>query len=229
MSGCADDKQLKEPKEGSGESRFSTGSLCVKMEEFMSEELFFPVLETVRLTLKPLVIDDAGSLLEIFSDSEVMRYWHTAPWETIQDSLDFINESNGSMQDQESLVLGVYLKSTGELAGKCMLFSYDKESKRAEIGFGLGRSFWGRGYIHEAGEALIQYGFNSLGLRRIEAEIDPDNQSSAKALGKLGFSREGLLRQRWEVNGIVSDSALYGRLVSDRPEPHNQAIHEASA
>ncbi|MBD3896885.1 GNAT family N-acetyltransferase [Halomonas sp. ML-15] len=182
----------------------------------MSEELFFPVIETERLSLRPLVTDDSERLLEIFSDQEVMRYWNTAPWTTIQDSLDFIDESNESMRRQESLVLGVYLKSTGELAGKCMLFSYDKASKRAEIGFGLGRSCWGKGYINEAGEALIQYGFNSLGLRRIEAEIDPDNRASAKALEKLGFTQEGLLRQRWEINGVVSDSALYGRLVSDR-------------
>ncbi|HCR97754.1 MULTISPECIES: GNAT family N-acetyltransferase [Halomonas] len=183
----------------------------------MAQKLFFPVIETERLTIKPLVTDDADSLLEIFADPEVMRYWHTAPWATIQDSLEFINDSHDSMQRQESLVLGVYLKSTGELAGKCMLFSYDKESKRAEIGFGLGRSCWGKGYVSEAGEALIQYGFSSLGLRRIEAEIDPDNQSSAKALENLGFSQEGLLRQRWEVNGVVSDSAMYGRLISDRP------------
>lgn len=195
----------------------------------MSQELFFPVIETERLILKPLVTDDSGSLLEIFSDPEVMRYWNTAPWTIIQDSLDFINESNDSMQRQESLVLGVYLKSTGELAGKCMLFNYDKESKRAEIGFGLGRSCWGKGYIGEAGEVLIQYGFSSLGLRRIEAEIDPDNQSSAKALEKLGFFQEGLLRQRWEVNGIVSDSAMYGRLVSDHPASHNQAMRAPSA
>lgn len=187
----------------------------------MSQELFFPVIETERLILRPLVIDDSDSLLKIFSDPEVMRYWNTAPWATVQDSLDFIDESNGLMQRQESLILGVYLKPTCELAGKCMLFSYDKESKRAEIGFGLGRDYWGKGYINEAGEALIQYGFNSLGLRRIEAEIDPNNQSSAKALEKLSFSREGLLRQRWEVNGIVSDSAMYGRLVSDRPVQHN--------
>ncbi|MCU8035719.1 MULTISPECIES: GNAT family N-acetyltransferase [unclassified Shewanella] len=195
----------------------------------MPKELFFPVIETERLTLKPLAIDYSVSLLEIFSDPEVMRYWNTAPWTTIQNAIDFINESNDSMRRQESLILGVYLKSTGELAGKCMLFSYDKESKRAEIGFGLSRSFWGKGYIREAGEALIRYGFNSLGLRRIEAEIDPDNQSSAKALEKLGFSREGLLRQRWEVNGIVSDSAMYGRLVSDHPAQHNQAMHATSA
>ncbi|WP_338402081.1 GNAT family protein [Shewanella algae] len=69
--------------------------------------------------------------------------------------------------------------------------------------------------MQEAGEALIDYGFNILKLRRIEAEIDPGNSASAKALDKLGFIREGLLRQRWQINGVISDSALYGRLVSD--------------
>lgn len=186
----------------------------------MSQELFFPVIETERLTLKPLAIDDSASLLTIFSDSEVMRYWNTAPWSTIEDALDFIHQSSASMQRQEGLTLGVYVKASGKLVGKCMLFSYDQESKRAELGFGLGRSAWGKGYIQEAGEALIQYGFYSLGIRRIEAEIDPDNHASAKALEKLGFTREGLLRQRWEINGIVSDSALYGRLVSDPARPH---------
>lgn len=87
----------------------------------------------------------------------------------IQDAYDFVDSSNSAMLRQESLVLGAYLKSTGELAGKCMLFSYDKDSKRAEIGFGLRRPGWGKGYINEAGEALIQYGFATLGLRRIEA------------------------------------------------------------
>ena len=182
----------------------------------MSKELFFPVIETERLTLRPLETNDAVSLLAIFSDPEVMKYWNTAPWTGVQDADNFISASNDSMLRQASLVLGIYAKSTGELAGKCMLFSYDKESKRAEIGFGLSRTYWGEGYIGEAGEALIQYGFKSLGLRRIEAEIDPDNHASAKALEKLGFAQEGLLRQRWEIGGVVSDSALYGRLASDR-------------
>lgn len=181
----------------------------------MSEALFCPVIETTRLILKPLVVDDAESLLAIFSDPEVMRYWNTAPWVKIQDAYDFVDKSNTAMLRQESLVLGVYLKSTAELIGKCMLFSYDRISKRAEIGFGLSRYSWGKGYISEAGEALIQYGFTALCLRRIEAEIDPDNRASAKALEALGFQQEGLLRQRWEINGVVSDSALYGRLASD--------------
>ena len=86
----------------------------------MSKELFFPVVETERLELRPIAIEDADSLLGIFSDPEVMRYWNTAPWETVQDAIDFIDASNDSMRRQTSLVLGVYLKSTGELAGKCM-------------------------------------------------------------------------------------------------------------
>ncbi|MDP4534734.1 GNAT family N-acetyltransferase [Alkalimonas collagenimarina] len=181
----------------------------------MSDRLFFPVIETERLALKPLVKEDAAKLLGIFSDPEVMQYWNTAPWSKMEDALDFIQHCEDAMRRQESLVLGIFLKSTAELVGKCMLFSFHRESRRAEIGFGLCRSCWGKGYIYEAGQALIHYGFDSLGLRRLEAEIDPANKASAKALQKLGFAQEGLLRQRWEVDGVVSDSALYGRLVTD--------------
>ncbi|MFC6634072.1 GNAT family N-acetyltransferase [Microbulbifer taiwanensis] len=178
--------------------------------------------------MKPLTTDDSESRLKIFSDPEVMRYWNTAPWVGTQDARDFANDSNNSMLRKESLVLGVYLSSIGELAGKCMLFDHDEESKRAEIGFGLDRRCWAKGYISEAGEGLIQYGFNSLGLRRVEAESDPDNQASARSLEKLGFYQKGLLRQRWEINGNVTDSALYRRLAIDPSPQHKRAMHATS-
>ncbi|GAB1047593.1 GNAT family N-acetyltransferase [Shewanella algae] len=181
----------------------------------MSSSLFAPTLETSRLRLRPLQVQDADALLAIFSDPEVMKYWNTAPWTHSSDALDFISAAKQGMTRQEGITLGIFQRDTCELLGKCMLFSYDSGSKRAEIGFGLGKAAWGKGYIQEAGEALIDYGFNTLKLRRIEAEIDPGNNASAKALDKLGFIREGLLRQRWQINGVISDSALYGRLVSD--------------
>ena len=96
-----------------------------------------------------------------------------------------------------------------------MLFNYDKESKRAEIGFGISQRYWGKGIVSEAGAALIKFAFNTLGLRRIEAEIDPKNVSSANVLERMGFIKEGLLRQRWEVSSVISDSALYGLLAED--------------
>ncbi|GAA5646803.1 MULTISPECIES: GNAT family N-acetyltransferase [Vibrio] len=179
------------------------------------KELFFPSLETERLVLRPLDMGDAEPLFAIFSDDEVMRYWNSPPWQTIDDSKAFIQASHSAMVSGESLTLGMYLKSNEQLVGKCMLFSYSAHSRRAEIGFGLGKANWGQGYVREAANALIEYGFGQLSLRRIEAEIDPLNTSSANALEKLGFVQEGMLRQRWEIDGVISDSALYGLLASD--------------
>lgn len=69
--------------------------------------------------------------------------------------------------------------------------------------------------MDEALRALVDYGFGPLDLNRIEADIDPRNEASARSLERLGFVREGLLRQRWIVDGVVSDSALYGLLTQD--------------
>jgi RimJ/RimL family protein N-acetyltransferase len=71
--------------------------------------------------------------------------------------------------------------------------------------------------MSEAAHAVIDHGFNTVGLRRLEADIDPRNLGSAKLLERLGFVREGLLRERWVVGDEISDSALYGLLKRDRP------------
>lgn len=86
-------------------------------------DAFFPAIETERLVLRPLALCDSEPLLSIFSDAEVMKYWNTPPWTSIQNAVDFINDSKDSMQRQASLTLGIYLKTTDELVGKCMLFN----------------------------------------------------------------------------------------------------------
>lgn len=173
-------------------------------------------IETERLILKALTDDDANSLFSIFSDPIVMKYWNTEAWREVSQAHEFITSSTRAMSENSSLTLGVFLKDSNTLIGKIMLFSIDNESKRAEIGFGISRDFWGKGIVAEAANALIDYAFNKLNLRRIEAEIDPDNNASAKALTRLGFVQEGLLRQRWEINGVISDSAMYGLLAKDK-------------
>ncbi|MBE4146279.1 GNAT family N-acetyltransferase [Vibrio parahaemolyticus] len=169
-------------------------------------------IETERLILRALVAEDAGYLFSIFSDNEVMKYWNTEPWVSVDEAKTFITNSVRAMDSNTEVILGIYLKSTGQLLGKIMLFSFAKESRRAEIGFGVSRDCWGKGIVLEAGSALIEHAFHTLKLRRIEAEIDPDNIASGKTLERLGFVKEGYLRQRWEVNGVVSDSAIYGLL-----------------
>ena len=91
-----------------------------------------------------------------------------------------------------------------------MLFQIHSESKRAEIGFGISKDYWGQGIVYELGVALIRYGFENLNLNRIEAEIDPDNIGSGKVLEKLGFIKEGYFHERWIIDGKKSDSEFYG-------------------
>ncbi|CCN70848.1 GNAT family N-acetyltransferase [Vibrio nigripulchritudo] len=172
-------------------------------------------IETERLILRALSENDAQDLYNIFSVHQVMKYWNCAPWDGLDVATQFIKTSRESMNNNKELTLGIYLKDSGNLLGKITLFNLEQESRRAEIGFGISRNFWGKGVVFEAASALIEYAFNSLELRRIEAEIDPLNVASGNALERLGFVKEGLLRQRWEIGGVVSDSALFGLLAGE--------------
>ena len=98
------------------------------------------------------------------------------------------------------------------MLGHTALFNFNEQSGRADIGYGLARAHWGQGVMNEALTAIVDYGFGPLGLRRLEADIDPRNLASLRALERLGFEREGLLRERWVVADEISDSVLMGLL-----------------
>jgi RimJ/RimL family protein N-acetyltransferase len=168
-------------------------------------------LRTSRLTLRPLRDGDEGALFAIYSDPKVMRYWSTPPWPNLDAARAMISRDIATM-DKEYLRLGIELAHGSALVGTCALFDINATCRRAEVGYALASTAWGNGYMHEALTALLQYGFEGLNLNRVEADIDPRNDSSAKSLLRLGFSKEGDLRERWIVDGEVSDTALFGLL-----------------
>jgi len=173
------------------------------------------VLATARLRMRPLRPGDAQQLFAIYSDAEFMRYWSSEPWQSIDRATQLIENDMAELARGEHLRLGVFLSASGNLAGTCSLFHFNEQSRRAEIGYGIARPHWRHGYMVEAVSALIDFAFSDLGLHRLEADIDPHNLASARSLGKLGFTREGLLRERWIVGGQLSDSALYGLLARE--------------
>jgi RimJ/RimL family protein N-acetyltransferase len=140
-----------------------------------------------------------------------MRYWSTPPWTSSEPGIAMIR-SDSAQATNDHLRLGIELSQGESLIGTCTLFNINFKCRRAEVGYGLGASAWGKGYMREALLALIDYGFRELNLNRIEADIDPRNAASAKTLGRLGFAQEGLLRERWIVGDEVSDTAFYGLL-----------------
>jgi len=124
-------------------------------------------------------------------------------------------------RDMKAMALGERIRFGVEriadhvLIGICTLFNLSEECRSAEIGYGLHSSAWGNGYMNEALVALLTYGFSQLDLNRVEADIDPRNIDSARSLERIGFLKEGHLRESCVVNGAITDSARYGLLRSD--------------
>ncbi|HVZ45371.1 MAG TPA: GNAT family N-acetyltransferase [Ramlibacter sp.] len=180
------------------------------MKSFSGLRLLAP-----RIELRPLVAGDEPALFSIFSDREVMRYWSTVPWQSMDFAERFVRTDIDAMARGEHLRLGIVRREDDALLGMCTLFDFVEACRRCQVGYGLARSAWGKGYVHEALVQLLDYGFAELSLNRVEADIDPRNGRSARSLQRLGFRKEGHLRERWIVDGEVSDSELYGLLLSD--------------
>ena len=172
-------------------------------------------ISTARLLLRPLRESDAGAMLGICSDHRVMRYWSTKPWESIEQAHAMIDRNLKAMAAGSNLTLGLERTQDGALIGTCTLFAISQECRRAEVGYIMASQAWGNAYMDEALRALLNFGFNELKLNRVEADVDPRNEASAKSLQRLGFVKEGYLRERWIVGNEVSDTVLYGLLHRD--------------
>lgn len=173
------------------------------------------ILNTERLILRFLDEGDAAALYAIHSEPQAMRYWSCAPWTAIGQAQDMIAATRAGYRDGSILRFGLEAKATGELIGTATLYAFDRPNRRCDIGYILAPRHWGHGYMPEALTALIEHGFGALNLHRIEADLHPSNDASASILRRLHFRLEGLLRERWFVNGELSDSAMYGLLRQD--------------
>lgn len=172
-------------------------------------------LRTQRLHLRPLETGDVARLFEIHSDPVFMRYWSSPPWKDDEEGRRMVLEDRRGLKRGEHLRLGIVRRKDDLLIGACVLFRFDRQNRRAELGYGIAREWWRMGYMTEGVGALVAFAFDHLKLHRLEADIHPGNIASARSLEKLGFLREGYLRERWFVAGEVSDSAIYGLLASD--------------
>lgn len=186
-------------------------------------------LETPRLLLRPLTPADAPALFAISGDPQVARYLSRPAWKDISLAHESIARDIKGMAAGEYLRLGIVRREDDTLIGDCCLFSFNTQCRRAELGYSQLRSAWGNGYVNEALRALVSLAFGELGLNRIEADIDPRNEASARSLLRLGFKHEGYLRERWIVDGEISDTGLYGLLRSDWLRGHGGASASSAA
>lgn len=169
-------------------------------------------IPTERLCLRVLGDGDLPAIFGIFSHAEVARYWSRPPMAALAEAEEWLAKTREAHRTGGALQLGIERKADRSILGTCTLWGIHTESRRAEVGYALGRAHWGQGYMVEALHALVRHAFDVLDLNRLEADTDPRNTASIKVLEKLGFEREGYMRERWIVNGEVCDTVFYGLL-----------------
>ena len=169
-------------------------------------------LSTPRLTLRPLRPTDAAGLFAFAGDPEVARY-------TTWDALGSLEAAEGYVaylgQPSDWPTWGVAERETDRLIGLMGLVGGDRPQARAEVGYTIARSHWGRGLASEALEAVLRHAFTVMGLERVEAMCHPENLGSARVLEKLGMRFEGVLRGYVRAKGERQDQRLYAMLASD--------------
>lgn len=175
----------------------------------------FPTLTTERLVLREVVDRDAEAVFELESDPIAMRFWSRPPMRDIGEALASVERAKTFFPERVGLRWSISRPADDRMLGHVSLFNFSEQSGRADIGYGLARRHWGQGFMHEALIAVVDHAFGPMDLRRLEADIDPRNLASLRALERLGFAREGLLRERWQVGDEISDSALMGLLARD--------------
>ena len=144
-----------------------------------------------------------------------MRYWSFPAWVEVAQARTYLEHARAGMDSGEIFPWAIADGDSDRLIGALTLFSLHVEQRRAEIGYSLAPDFQGRGMAEEALRRALHFAFEQLGLRRLEADIDPRNIASCRLVERLGFVREGLLRKRWKVNGEECDTALYGVLADE--------------
>ncbi len=174
-----------------------------------------PTINASRVSLRWISEEDVDALYRIFSHTEVMRYWSTPPLADRNAAVKLLHEIHDGFRRQALLKWGIAQSTDDALIGTTTLFNLDLDNHRAEIGYGLDRTHWGKGYMSEALQALLAYAFEGLALHRNEADVDPRNSASIRTVERLGFKQEGYLRERWQVNGEIQDTVFYGLLRPD--------------
>lgn len=176
-----------------------------------------PPLTSPRTLLREVGAADLPDLLEVNADPEVTRFLPYATWQSAADAESWLARMLALAATGSARQLVIGRRDDGKVIGTALLFRHDEGSNRLELGYVLGRAHWRQGYAAEALRRLLDHVFGPLGLRRVEAEVDPANAASNALLRRLGFTHEGLLRDRWVAKGRTYGVNVYGLLAAEWP------------
>lgn len=172
----------------------------------------FPIFATKRLLLREIIPDDAGLIYEIFSDPAVTRYYDVETFTQKEQAEQLIRWCANRFKYKDGIRWGIVHSQTNRLIGTCGFHNWRKSHQRVEMGYELGRQYWGHGFAFEAVNEILRFGFNHLRFNRIEAWAMLPNNASMHLLRKAGFTQEGLLRDYGFWHGRFQDVIMFSIL-----------------
>jgi [ribosomal protein S5]-alanine N-acetyltransferase len=176
--------------------------------------VLFTPLQTERLTLRAYALADVPALVALAGAREVAATTLRIPHPYSEaDGRDFVTSTLEDQARGTGLHLAIVLGESGMLGGVGLRI--ESEHRRAELGYWIGLPYWGNGYATEAARAIVQYGFETLGLHRIFASHVTHNPASGRILRKIGMRHEGVHRAHILKWGEFLDLEMYGMLAPD--------------
>lgn len=173
-----------------------------------------PVIRGDGILLRPLGPDDAGALLALFGDGQVTRWTSLDRFEDEAAARAMIEKIGNDFAAGTRQQWGIVEPDggAGEVVGTAILAQLDRRHRRAEVGYAVRRSHWGRRIVSRMLPLLIEHAFGALDLHRLEASVDPENAASLRALERNGFRREGHQRERFYQEAAWHDALVLGLL-----------------
>lgn len=175
-----------------------------------------------RVYLRSLLLTDAERIAKLANDYDIaynISEWGSFPNPyTREDAVDFISRAEIACADKTGFTFGICLKDTDELAGACGLNSVNYKNRRCEIGYWIGRDYQKKGYAFGAVGLLVEFAFQKLGMNRVYAITFLFNTGSSALLERLGFKREGVLRQDVFHKDRFENNLLFSVLREERED-----------
>ena len=184
---------------------------------FADDTLLFPMeqLETPRLIIRRMNMDDARDIFEYGRDRMVARHVLWDAYVSISEARAYVRVMQRRYRLGEPASWCIELKKTGRVIGTIGYMWYQRDHASAEVGYSLARDQWNKGIMTEALERVLQYSFEELNMHRVEAQHEVDNPASGAVMRKCGMQHEGRLRGRLMNKGRYVDVDVYGILRED--------------
>ena len=165
-----------------------------------------PRLETPRLLIRPPAPSDLAAMPGVFNDPDIYAYTRNIPFPYGDAEAGAALERYDRLaREGRALTLFPEERASGAMVGLVVL-AIDSENSRAELGYAIGRAWWGRGYATEASRAMLDHGFKALGLAEINAHAMVRNPASSRVLEKLGMRPVGVMPGLCEKDGDHHDA-----------------------